>query len=304
MVPPGLRPQHVQGVRTVRELCRGQVEGDKNNSTECALWPGALRGGPFVADIGTAGSCTLLVQMALPCLLFAPEPSSFCCKGGTDVSWSPPFDEIQEVFMPLLTHFGIKARLELLRRGLYPAGQGKVKLTVAPVRTMLTPLTLLNPGKVIKISCWVWAAGKKEAGELAAVVAGARAVLGSEFWDMDVTIQKRVETFQTSAFGTGIAITLVAITDTGCRFGATAPAGLQEAAAPRGDRTGRGPGPGRRGPVRGVCGPPRAGSAHPLHGPRRGDQRPADRGADRPHQTRHPHGGGIAAVPLCVRARR
>ena len=52
--------------------------------------------------------------------------------GGTDVSWSPPIDYFANVFLPQLFPFVEKAELQLLRRGYYPAGGGKVELHIAP----------------------------------------------------------------------------------------------------------------------------------------------------------------------------
>ena len=43
--------------------------------------PGSIRSGKFVADIGTAGSVCLLLQIVLPCLLYAPSPSLLVLKG-------------------------------------------------------------------------------------------------------------------------------------------------------------------------------------------------------------------------------
>lgn len=51
------------------------MAGGQVNSTAVTLRPGPLRSGSFVADTQTAGSCTLMLQAALPCLLFAaPQP--------------------------------------------------------------------------------------------------------------------------------------------------------------------------------------------------------------------------------------
>ena len=49
--------------------------GGEVGSTSVALKPGTLRTGAYSADTKTAGSCTIMLQAALPCLLYA-EPSS------------------------------------------------------------------------------------------------------------------------------------------------------------------------------------------------------------------------------------
>eukprot|EP00667_Euglena_gracilis_P022130 EG_transcript_24510 len=95
--PPGLRPQHLQGIQMVADLCQGRLEGDRQWSTDCSLWPGEFRGGNFTVDTGTAGSCTLLAQISLPCQLFTPSqaggkdaaPPDECCAN-LPLSPSPP----------------------------------------------------------------------------------------------------------------------------------------------------------------------------------------------------------------------
>ncbi len=79
---PGLRPQHLAGLQLVARICGGALVADVGRAaavgcTRVELRPldGAGRMAPAVgsyeADAQTAGSCTLMVQQALPCLLFA-----------------------------------------------------------------------------------------------------------------------------------------------------------------------------------------------------------------------------------------
>ena len=73
---------------------------------------------------GTAGSCTLLAQIALPCLLFT-SGSTFSGRGGTDVNWSPPIDEMRLCLMPLLQRFGVQVPCTARRWRTVPATQGR-----------------------------------------------------------------------------------------------------------------------------------------------------------------------------------
>lgn len=43
-------------------------------------------------------SICLLLQVAFPCLLFAPEPTSLVLKGGTNADMAPPIDYFVKVF--------------------------------------------------------------------------------------------------------------------------------------------------------------------------------------------------------------
>jgi hypothetical protein len=102
---PGLRPQHLCGLSLVTKLCTGKLSGGCESSMEVMLQPKALRAGSYEERTGTAGSCTLLVQGALPCMLLAAPAdttSTATLHGGTDVAFSPPFDFLAHVLLPTL----------------------------------------------------------------------------------------------------------------------------------------------------------------------------------------------------------
>jgi len=102
---PGLRPQHLCGLSLVRKLCTGRLSGGCESSMEVTLRPNALRAGSYEERTGTAGSCTLLVQGALPCMLLASPAhtqSTATLHGGTDVAFSPPLDFLAHVLLPTL----------------------------------------------------------------------------------------------------------------------------------------------------------------------------------------------------------
>ncbi|MEO5933912.1 MAG: RNA 3'-terminal phosphate cyclase [Duganella sp.] len=52
--------------------------------------PGKICAGDYEFAIGTAGSCTLVLQTVLPALLFADAPSRVRLSGGTHNSMAPP----------------------------------------------------------------------------------------------------------------------------------------------------------------------------------------------------------------------
>jgi RNA 3'-terminal phosphate cyclase (ATP) len=129
---PGLAAQHAQAIRTLGQICHAEIKGAEPGSSEVLFCPQEIRGISRRVEIGTAGSVTLLMQCLLPALLHADSPTSLHVQGGTDVQWSPTVDYFKHVFLPALSLFGGKARLDLLRRGYYPRGQGEVLLEVEP----------------------------------------------------------------------------------------------------------------------------------------------------------------------------
>jgi len=129
---PGLAAQHAQAIKTLGQICNAAIKGAEPGSSEVLFCPQEICGGNRRVEIGTAGSVTLLMQCLLPALLHAEKRTSLHVQGGTDVQWSPTVDYFRNVFLPALSFFGGKARLELLRRGYYPRGQGEVLLEVEP----------------------------------------------------------------------------------------------------------------------------------------------------------------------------
>src|SRR5437899_11866326 len=57
---PGLRPQHLTGVKAAAEVCSVDLEGLGVGSTEFVLRRGKLRAGILRFDVVTAGSVTLV----------------------------------------------------------------------------------------------------------------------------------------------------------------------------------------------------------------------------------------------------
>jgi len=147
---PGLRPQHMTGVKAAAELCSSELEGLQVGSTEFIFKPGKLRAGTFRFDVGTAGSVTLVLQTLMPILAFAPGSVQVEIKGGTDVKWSPPIDYLRLVTLPILKKIGYRAELETMRRGHYPKGGGLVKFSTGGA-SILHSLTDEGPSSISKI---------------------------------------------------------------------------------------------------------------------------------------------------------
>jgi RNA 3'-terminal phosphate cyclase (ATP) len=147
---PGIRPQHMTGVKAASELCSANLEGLEVGSTEFVFKPGKLRAGTFRFDVGTAGSVTLVLQTLMPILAFAPGSVKLEITDGTDVKWSPPIDYLRLVTLPILRKIGYHGDLETVRRGHYPKGGGLVKFSTQGPST-LQPLIDNHSGPVSKI---------------------------------------------------------------------------------------------------------------------------------------------------------
>jgi RNA 3'-terminal phosphate cyclase (ATP) len=129
---PGLQRQHLVAVQAAARVCGGQAEGAELGSRALTLHPQRPVGGDYHFDIGSAGSCTLVLQTVLPILLHAEGPSTVTITGGTHNGMAPPVEFLEESFLPVLHRVGISAAVELQRHGFYPAGGGAIWATVQP----------------------------------------------------------------------------------------------------------------------------------------------------------------------------
>jgi RNA 3'-terminal phosphate cyclase (ATP) len=145
---PGLKPQHLTAVNAAAEICSGRVTGAAIGSRSVSLEPGPVRPGNYHFSVGTAGSAMLVLQTVLPALLIAEGPSTLILEGGTHNPWSPPFDFLQRVYLPLIERMGPRVVSRLERPGFYPAGGGRFVVSVQP-SPQLRGFELLQRGEII-----------------------------------------------------------------------------------------------------------------------------------------------------------
>ncbi len=130
---PGLLRQHLTAVRAAAEICGARVSGAELRSQALSFAPGPIRGGDYRFAIGTAGSCTLVLQTLLPALWFADGPSTISVTGGTHNPAAPPADFLIRSWLPLMRKLGVDTGIELVRHGFHPAGGGEAAARVRPV---------------------------------------------------------------------------------------------------------------------------------------------------------------------------
>ncbi len=130
----GLKNQHLHGIKLVAEMTNAKVENLKVGATRIKFIPGDIRGGEYKIDIGTAGSITLILQSSIIPALFSDREVIFDIRGGTDVSWSPPIDYYRFVLFPIIRRMGAKVDMDILERGYYPQGGGRVIVKIEPSR--------------------------------------------------------------------------------------------------------------------------------------------------------------------------
>jgi RNA 3'-terminal phosphate cyclase (ATP) len=129
---PGLLHQHLTAVNAAVQIGGAQVTGNSLGSREITFTPGSVQAGRYHFVIGTAGSCTLVLQTVLPALLTLDAASELLLEGGTHNTCAPPFDFIESAFLPLLARMGVRILATMERPGFHPGGGGRIRVQVRP----------------------------------------------------------------------------------------------------------------------------------------------------------------------------
>lgn len=155
---PGLMRQHLVAVNAAAVICNAKVSGAEIGSQKLQFVPSEIVGGHYQFAIGSAGSCTLVLQTVLPALLRAKVPSSVVLQGGTHNPMAPTFHFLEQAYLPLLRKMGADVSITLDRFGFYPAGGGQLTVHISPT-DKLQPLYLMERGNMISGSAHSLIAG-------------------------------------------------------------------------------------------------------------------------------------------------
>lgn len=156
---PGLMRQHLTCVNAAAEICGAKVHGAELNSQSLRFVPGTVRAGDYRFHVGTAGSCTLVLQTVWPALMMADAPSHLELGGGTHNPMAPPFHFLERSYAPLLCRLGARSELKLRRLGFYPAGGGEIEATIWPAADQLQPFDLIERGAAVECFAECFAPG-------------------------------------------------------------------------------------------------------------------------------------------------
>ena len=147
---PGLMRQHLTCVNAAAAISGATVQGAELGSATLVFEPGVVKAGDHAFSVGTAGSCTLVLQTVWPALMLADAPSRLKLSGGTHNPMAPPFHFLERCYAPLLRRLGAGSDLTLRRLGFYPAGGGEIEATIHPAGDTLRPFDLLDRGAPVE----------------------------------------------------------------------------------------------------------------------------------------------------------
>ncbi|MCU0879014.1 MAG: RNA 3'-terminal phosphate cyclase [Pirellulaceae bacterium] len=144
---PGLMRQHLTAVQAATAIGQADVRGAEIGSPRLEFTPRGIHPGSYQFSVGTAGSATLVLQTVLPALLIAECPSELILEGGTHNPWAPPFDFLEQAFLPLIRRMGPQVTVTLDNYGFYPAGGGRFAVQIDP-QPRLAGFDLLERGPI------------------------------------------------------------------------------------------------------------------------------------------------------------
>jgi RNA 3'-terminal phosphate cyclase (ATP) len=144
---PGLLNQHLTAVNAAAKVSQALMEGNTMSSQELYFAPKEVRSGQYHFAVGTAGSCTLVLQTVLPALLTTDSRLELLLEGGTHNPYAPPFDFLIKTFLPIINRMGPRITATLGCPGFYPAGGGRFSVSIEPAMK-LSRIDLLERGEV------------------------------------------------------------------------------------------------------------------------------------------------------------
>lgn len=213
---PGLKAQHLTGIKALAELTNASIDGLRIGSTKISFTPTTRKGGVYEIDVKTAGSVTLLLQVLMPVVIFAPGRVQFRLIGGTTVKWSPPIPSLQYILLPAFKKMGIQTKIKIIKHGFYPRGGGIIEVEIDPIKK-LRSIMLDKIGRIEKIGGTSYCAKLPEHVAIRQMKAATSELKKADFHNIEITTEQIRD-----SLSPGSGITLWAKTNTDAIIGADA----------------------------------------------------------------------------------
>jgi len=231
---PGLRPQHLKVLEAASELCEGKLENATVGSDIIEFYPGkAIRGGRFTFDIGTAGSATMLALCILPLGLFARSSSTYRIIGVLFQDFAPSAFHLKYVLLPMIQKMGADIEIKIICPGYVPKGNGVLEIQISPLKKMLSPIMLMEQGKMIGIRGYSLSSHLEKRKVSERMADECQKYLEASGFKTDIRIlndNKNAPVFEKAAVQSGAALAVWAQTDTGCLIGSDMAGALRRSA--------------------------------------------------------------------------
>jgi len=155
---PGLRMQHLLGLRLLAEITSSNLSNCEVGSTKISFFPNpTIENRILTVSISTAASIGLLLQpIQIACLGLKANKEhkviDLILNGGaTFGKWAPSLNYLEHVTFPLFRKSGLKINADTLKQGFYPKGGAKVHCSIKLREKELSPIDLTTLGEVKSI---------------------------------------------------------------------------------------------------------------------------------------------------------
>jgi len=212
---PGLKAQHLHGLRAAAEVCGGSLEGGALGSEEIMFTPGNAWKEKIRVQVPTAGSLGLVLQVLQLACVRAPHSVSVEMIGGASYGkWAPPLDYVKNTLFRHLYRARYQVDLQIETHGFYPVGKAIAGAVFNPVEK-LEKFCFEELGKAQKISGISVASKMLEKANVAGrQKKAARQVLYNEF---GISPEIEEQYVDSACPGSGIVVWIE--TDTECILG-------------------------------------------------------------------------------------
>jgi RNA 3'-phosphate cyclase len=125
---PGLKAQHLMGLRALADLCGGSLENAYLGSKSISFRPANDWQSHLKIRVATAGSLGLILQ-TLQIAILATKNHSLTVEfqgGATFGKWAPSIPYIDQVTWALIRNMGYDLELTIERHGFFPKGGARV----------------------------------------------------------------------------------------------------------------------------------------------------------------------------------
>jgi len=199
---PGLQTQHIEGVKSLGELCNADIRGLSLSSKELEFYPKNLVERDLKIKISTAGSIGLILQAVMIATSQMKGIEIEIDGGGTWNKWAPPVLYIEKVFFPLLRE---KSKIEIIKNGFYPRGGAKVKVKTSFLE--LKPIEIIEKKEITEIYGYSVASQNLKKAEVAERQAKRAEELIKQKLGKDM--KKEIKYVDTLSSGTGLLVNII-----------------------------------------------------------------------------------------------
>ncbi len=150
---PGLRTQHLLGLKTISNLTNSRLSDCKVGTEELTFIPNIRKEiNSFIhVDINTAASIGLLLQpIQIASLNFEDKENIeiSLSGGGSFGKWAPSLNYLREVTYKIFERSGLKINIEIQKHGFYPKGGARILYKIFPSKRELKPINLTELGNI------------------------------------------------------------------------------------------------------------------------------------------------------------